>query len=107
MHQFEFEFVSSHAGHLRTLRHTGETLNKCNKCNYISAQPSNFRTRIKTKSGESFEKCDYCDNTSSWTVVLRIHVEKIHCGERSTDCSRCGVASFQASNLRAHLTNSQ
>ena len=56
MHQFEFD--SSEAGHLRTPRHTGEKLIKCNKCYYISAEVSNFRTHIKTQSGESFDKCD-------------------------------------------------
>ena len=75
MHQFEFD--SSKVGHLKTLRHTGEKLNKCNKCYYISAQISNYRTHIKTQSGESFDKCDDCGNIAySWTVHLRIHVEK-------------------------------
>ena len=86
MHQFEFD--SSKAGHLRTLRHAGEELNKCNKCYYISAQVSNSRTHIKTQSGESFDKYDDCGNiVYSWTVHLRIHVEEIHCGERSNNCS--------------------
>ena len=67
MHQFEFD--SSKAGHLRTLRHTGEKLNKCNKCFYISAQISNFRTHIKTQSEESFDKYGDCSNIAySWTV---------------------------------------
>ena len=74
MHQFEFD--SSKVGHLKTLRHTGEKLNKCNKCYYISAQVSNSRTHIKTQSGESFDKWDDCGNIAySWTVHLRIHVE--------------------------------
>ena len=60
MHQFEFD--SSKAGHLRTLRHAGEELNKCNKCYYISAQVSNSRTHIKTQSGESFDNYDDCGN---------------------------------------------
>ena len=54
MHQFEFD--SSKVGHLKTLRHTGEKLNKCNKCYYISAQLSNVRTHIKTQLGGSFDK---------------------------------------------------
>ena len=50
---FDLIFLSK-VGHLRTLRHTGEKLNKCKKCYYISAQISNYRTHIKTQSGESF-----------------------------------------------------
>ena len=73
----KFGFGSSKAGHLRTLRQAGEELNKCNKCYYISAQVSNCRTHIITKSGESFDKNDDCGNIAySWTVDLRIHVEK-------------------------------
>ena len=75
MHQFEFD--SSEAGHLRTLRHTEEKLIKCNKCYHISAQVSNFRTHIKTQGGESFDSYDDCGNIAySWTVHLRINVEK-------------------------------
>ena len=75
MHQFEFD--SSKAGHLRTLRHTGEKLNKCNKCYYISARLSNFRTHIKTQLGGSFDKYhDFGNITFSWTVHLGIHVEQ-------------------------------
>ena len=85
MHQFEFD--SSKAGHLRTLGHAGEEFNKCNKCYYISAQVSNYRTHIKTV-GEFFNKYDDCGKIIySWTVHLRIHVEEIHCGERSNNCS--------------------
>ena len=74
MHQFEFD--CSKAGHLRTLRHAGEELNKCNKCYHISAQVSNSRTHIKTQSGENFDKYSDCGNiVYSWTVHLRIQVE--------------------------------
>ena len=80
MHQFEFD--SSKVGHLRTLRHTGEKLNKCDKCYFISARLSNFRTHIKTQLGGSFDKYhDFGNIRFSWTVHLGIHVEKIHCGK--------------------------
>ena len=72
MHQFEFD--SSKAGHLRTLRHAGEELNKCNICYYISAHVSNSRTHIKTQSGESFDEYDDCGNIEySSTCKLKTH----------------------------------
>ena len=76
MHQFEFD--SSKVGHLRTLRHTGEKIKQMRQVLlHISAQISNLRTHIKTQSGESFDKYGDCSNIAySWTVHLRIHVEK-------------------------------
>ena len=45
--------------HMKT--HSGEKLNKCNKCDFTSSLAGNLRRHLKTHSGEKSNKCNQRD----------------------------------------------
>ena len=51
--------------HLKT--HSGEKLNKCNQCEYVSSVRKSLRRHFKIHSGENPNKCNQCDFASSDT----------------------------------------
>ena len=83
-------------------RHSGETSNKCNKCEYTCSSAGDLRTHLKTHSGEKPNKCSQCDYASSQAGHLRTHMIR-HSGEKSNKCNQCDYASSNAGDLRRHL----
>ena len=81
------DFASAQAGNLRRhlTMHSGEKSNKCNHCNYVSSQAGHLRAHLKTHSGEKSNKCNQCDYASSYTHDLRTHL-KTHTREKSNKC---------------------
>ena len=65
---------------LRYTNNEGEKSNKCNQCDFASAQAGTLRTHLKTHSGEKSNKCNQCDFASSQAGHLRGHL-KMHSGE--------------------------
>ena len=59
--------------HLKTNRR--EKPNKCNQCDYATAQASHLRTHLKTHSGEKSNKCNQCDYATIYASDLRRHLK--------------------------------
>ena len=66
--------------------HSGEKLNQCNQCDYVSSDPSTLRTHLKRHSGDKSNKCNQCNFASTWPANLRMHL-KSHSGEKSIDAA--------------------
>ena len=48
---------------------------KCNHCEYVSSLVGNFRTHLKTHSGEKSNKCNQCDYAFFQAGHLREHLK--------------------------------
>ena len=66
--------------------HSGEKLNQCNQCDYVSSDPSTLGTHLKRYSGNKSNKCNQCNFASTWPANLRMHL-KSHSGEKSIDAT--------------------
>ena len=83
--------------------HSGEMSNKCNLCDYASAEAGSLRTHLNTHSGEKSNKCNQCDYASSHAGNLRQHL-KTHSGEKSNKCNLwCDFASIYSGNLKVYF----
>ena len=76
--------------------------NKCNQCNFASAQANNLRRHLKMHSGEKSHQCKQCNFASAEKANLRRHL-KMHTGEKSNKCNQCNFRSYLAGNLKDHL----
>ena len=83
------EYSSAQIGHLTVhlKRHSGEKPNKCNQCNYASTHAGDLKKHLKTHSGEKPNKCNHCDYASTHACHLRRHL-KMHIGEVPTNVTR-------------------
>ena len=77
-------------------------INKCNQCDYVSSHAGNLRTHFKTHSGEKSNKCNQCDFASVQAGDLRRHL-KSHSGEKSNKCKQCDFACSDPSSLWRHM----
>ena len=73
---------------------TGEKSNKCNQCDFASAQAGNLRRHLKTHSGEKPNKCSQSDCATSQAGNLRTHL-KIHSGKNQINAISGTMHSFK------------
>ena len=81
--QLENHTFSEHIVNLgETTKKLGKVVNYCNKCDYTSTRPSNFKMHLKTHTGEKPNKCKQCDFSFVGASDLRMHLKR-QSGEKS------------------------
>ena len=87
---------------LKNMNNKVVNFSKCNQCNFTSSQLHNFKTHLKTHTGERPFKCNHCDYEAARMHHLKTHLKR-HTGEKSYKCNQCEYASADPGNLRTHL----
>ena len=97
-------FASAQANNLRRhlKMHSGEKSHQCKQCNFASAEKANLRRHLKMHSGDKSHQCKQCNFASAEKANLRRHL-KMHTGEKSNKCNQCNFRSYLAGNLKDHL----
>ena len=67
-------------------KNNGEKSNKCNQCEFASAQAGSLNRHLKTHSGEKSNKCNQSDFASLQPGPLKRHL-KTHSGEKAKPVS--------------------
>ena len=90
------------AANIKILKKVNDTVtksNKCSQCDFASYWPFNFKTHLKTHSGEQASKCNQCDFVSVLAQSLSRQL-KTHSGEKYQKCDPCDFPSGQADIIK-------
>ncbi|XP_066147621.1 zinc finger protein 569-like [Euwallacea fornicatus] len=75
----------------------------CHLCGITAKNPDSLRGHIYYTHSQKILKCELCNSTFKKLYIYKMHIKKVHTGEKSFTCDTCGKGFFANYQLNNHI----